>query len=318
MPVVSIVAALGLVAGTLSLIAIDAAAVVNTCRARNLTQGTPAVQDLQAAIDAAEPGDTIQVKRVCVGNFVIDRDLTLVGEATRSVRKATLDANRSGRPLFVNGPDIDVTLIDLRITGGSLTSTDPLGGGIWDPEGDLTLRRTVVTGNAAVSGAGIAVRSGTLTLYGSSVRGNTSAGLDSTGGIWTGAFESTLILNGTSSVRGNLGCGISNNGFDVILNDTSTVKGNACRIGGGIANDDGVVTLNDASSVTRNTAGTYGGGIWVDGTLIMNDSSSVTRNTAGVGGGGIFDCGVVTGAVDGLNVTDNHLTDGSVNNIGSC
>ena len=72
----------------------SAAAVGNTCRATNLTQGTPSRSNLQAAINAAHPGDRISVEGVCVGSFTIDRNLTLVGQHdARTARNPSCTGN---------------------------------------------------------------------------------------------------------------------------------------------------------------------------------------------------------------------------------
>jgi nitrous oxidase accessory protein NosD len=107
---------LSLVVGGLVTLAPHASAVVNTCRARNVTKDRPSRLNLQLVIDAADPGDTIAVRYVCVGNFTIAKDLRLVGRSTREVPRPVLDANGEGRVLTVSG---NVRLANLVITGGS-------------------------------------------------------------------------------------------------------------------------------------------------------------------------------------------------------
>src|SRR5436190_639140 len=91
--------------------------------------------DLQAAIDAADVGATLEVSGTCVGNFVIDKTLTLEGPLS----KATLDGAGTGTTLR-----IDSGTVELR----RLISTDGHGdGGGIDNHGTLTLRRTIVRDN---------------------------------------------------------------------------------------------------------------------------------------------------------------------------
>jgi len=338
----SVLATIGLVGAMQGILAPAAAAVVNTCWARNVTQGTPSGSDLQAVITAASPDDRIAVKFVCVGNFTIDKNLTLVGRRTPEVLRPILNANGAGRVLVVSAR---VKLTYLTITGGDvahsgggirntitgiLTLTSTVlsvnnaaggGGGIYNRNGTVNLKDTVVSGNTAAYGGGIYDHSGTLTLRGtSSVTGNTAAG--GGGGIFTQA-RSAVTLKGTSSVSVNtayVGGGIFNESGALTLYDSSSVSANtADRAGGGIANNEnGSITLNDSSSVNGNTSRDDAGGIYNYsnyGTINLNDSSSVTGNTAdsdndafGIAGGIFVGCtGTLTGAVDGDNVNDNYL-----------
>ena len=314
-----------LVVGGLVPLAPRASAAVNTCRARNVTKDRSTRRNLQPVIDAADPGDTIAVKYVCVGNFTIAKDLKLVGRSTHDVPRPVLNANGAGRVLTVSG---NVRLANLVITGGHVTDVSyPLennGGGILN-DGTLLLHNTVVRGNRANDHGGGIYNSatGTLTLNGVSwVHGNTSghgggianfgtATMDGSssvngnevrhyyhyqfaGGIYN---EGALTMNDSSSVRGNLGyyspgSGIFNSNGTVTLNDSSTVRGNRGSWGGsfaaGIDNARGTITLNDKSSVRGNTSIGHGGGILNRrGTVTLNGSSSVTHNTTDGEGGGI-------------------------------
>jgi hypothetical protein len=260
----SIATTLGLLVGMLAVSAPSVAAATNTCRARNLTQGTAVSSDLQAVIAAAHKGDKIAVRGRCVGNFVIVKRLTIVGKATPSMLAPELNGNRIDRTLIVSA---HVKMINLTITGGRSTSE---GAGILN-DGTLTLQDAVVRGNvSATGGGGIANETlGTLTLHGS-----------------------------------------------------SSVSGNTANFGGGIVSS-GTLTLNGSSSVISNRAHSDGGGVYAWGTLTLNDSALVTGNTAdvendgyGTGGGIFVSCGGgLTGALEGGNVNDNYLGDGTENNI---
>lgn len=63
-------------------------------------------------IVAADVGATLQVRGTCVGNFVIDKTLTLEGPASR----ATLDGNGTGTTLRIDSGI--VRLVRLIVTGG--------------------------------------------------------------------------------------------------------------------------------------------------------------------------------------------------------
>jgi hypothetical protein len=339
---ISIAMMFAVLSGMLVVLAPSAGAVVNTCRAKNVTQGTPRRSNLQRVIEAANAGDTIAVRYVCVGNFRVGKKLTFVGKPTATVPLPTLHANGAGRPLLVNAR---VILTNLKITGGVVAGN---GGGILN-KGTLALKNMVVRGNTATSGGGI-YNTATLTLNGSSsVLGNAA----STSG---GGIENTgnLTMNGTSSVRANTGyagAGIGSLSGTITLNNSSSVSGNTASLnGGGIETYTGTITLNDSSSVAGNRATDDAGGIINGGTLTMNDSSSVSGNKAmtksgggvynntdstltmtgassvtgnradfdddgfGTGGGIYNNCGTLSGAVDGGNVDNNYLGTGTNEN----
>jgi predicted outer membrane repeat protein len=288
----AILATLGLVAGTLAVLAPAAAAATPPCWVKNTATGiryTGTGPNLQRAINRADPGVTLLVRGRCVGVFVIsiNADLSLRGSTSKTYpKKATLNANGAGTVLTVT-PSAVVKIRGVNVIGGA-ASLD--GGGIYN--------------------------AGTLTLgSGATVRGNTAS--DDGGGVYN-YTGSSLTLNGSSSVQGNkggYGGGIlSDPGSTVTLNGSSSVRGNrATHYGGGIYNG-GTVTLNGSSSVRGNKANTDGGGIANGGTVTLNDSSTVTRNIAdadnsgsGSGGGIYNECGTLNNAIDGGNVNENYL-----------
>ena len=341
-----IVAVLALVVGT-TILAPAAGAAAAPCRVTNATTlavYTGSGSNLQTAIDAAAPGTTLRIGGACVGNFIIGKNLRLVGHPTPAHPAATLDGNAAGTVLTINAGT--VALKDLMITNGS--SID-IGGGIHNA-GTLTLLGSCsVTGNMATGGtdtrlvgAGI-YNAGTLTLKdSSSVTQNTTGNIFSTGGgIYNAgtltlmgsssvagnratngggiySYHATLTLKGASSVSGNTasdGGGIYNIGnfATVTMNGSSSVSGNTAPSGhaGGIYNVHGMLVLNSSSSVAGNSGLFEGGGIYNnDATLTMNDSSSVSGNADDQDGGGIFnDRGTAT-LNDASSVTDNSATNG--------
>ncbi len=283
-----VVVTLALVVGQFAVWAPSAGAGSATCWVKNMTTYVTG-SDLQAAIDAASPGDTLKVRGVCHGSFAIDRDLTLAGPAT--LDGETCDGQYCGQGIVLRVDAGNVSLRNLTITNGYSTYE---GGGIWN-YGTLTLRGcSSVTGNWAEDGAGGIYNLGTLTLNSfSSVNGNWLYYVGNGGGIWN---VGTLILNGESSASGNsgaFGAGIYNDGTVILRGWASSVSGNSGDQGGGIFNR-GTVSMRGGSSVSGNTAAEYGGGIFNDdgGVLTLRLSSSVTGNTAG-SGGGIYDLGTV-------------------------
>jgi predicted outer membrane repeat protein len=349
--ITGIFGALLLVAGMLAVLAPSAGATAGApCRVTNLSTGqvyTGTGSNLETAIDAAMPGTKLRIRGLCVGNYLIAKNLKLIGWPTAAYPTPTLDGNASGTVLTVNAGS--VRLRDLTITNAG-------GGGILN-DGTLFLDgSSSVSGNTAENNGGGIYNNGTLTLNGSSsVSGNTNGGTgggilsfgtvtlngttrvsgnssENGGGVFVGE-GGILTMNDFSSVSGNIatrgGGGISSAGT-ITMNDFSSVSGNTsyrpccdrwAGSGGGIENYTGTLTMNDSSSVAGNTADAEGGGIYdYYGPFTMNDSSSVTGNRADFDnrfhdqGGGILSChDTLMGAVDGGNVNDNYLGSAGTN-----
>ena len=127
--------------------------------------------DLQAAIDAAGSGDTLEIQGTCTGNFTITgKDLTLVGVGPHP----TLSGGGSGRPLTTGSTTTmlsGLTLIDGNETAGG-------GGGLLvGGLGDVTLESCTINNNAtSFYGGGIfAVAGGHVTVKNSTITDNTAA-----------------------------------------------------------------------------------------------------------------------------------------------
>ena len=296
---------------------------------------------LQAAVDAASPGDTLRVKGTCYGDTTISKNLTIIGQSNPAFGPATLNGGNSRpKPGSVVTVDegINVAITGLTITGGSgsyVPERGIFGGGILN-YGSLTLANATVSGNKAETGGGIANRpNGSLTLKNSTVTDNRGGGSDLQGG--NGGIDNvgslTLI---DSTVAGNRGyfAAIGNGGSLTLIDSTvtanrdvvvggienggplrlinSTVSDNRGAFGGGISNSFfGSVTINN-STVVGNTAfqdegeAGYGGGIKNAGSMTLTNST-IARNTVEEGrGGGISNRGLVT--LNNSNVAENEAT----------
>lgn len=227
-----------------------------------------------------------------------------------------INARQLSRVLnVIGGTAIDVSLEGLALRGGRTTGSNQFingvletthsGGGIrFDSTGTLTLTGSTVSGNTTTGtyarGGGIFTLSGAVTLIGSTVSGNRTTGRESSGG-------------GIHSRYGN-----------VKLTD-STISGNSTaglRSGGG-----GLYTRYGNAEITRSTisgnstsGGTlsYGGGIHMDsGALVMNESTVSNNSTTGddaFGGGIRTNDGTVT--LSGTTVSDNFTTGGAASGGG--
>lgn len=78
--------------------------------------------DLQAAIGAASPGDTLQLTAgEYAGNIVIDKPLTLRGPADRG---AHIVGERKGRSVWIKAPDVTLQQLTVSHSGLSLSQMD--------------------------------------------------------------------------------------------------------------------------------------------------------------------------------------------------
>jgi hypothetical protein len=271
--------------------------------------------DLQSAINAASPGDTLAISGRCYGAFVIDKNLVLDGSPA-----ATLDGQRNGAVVTVeDGARAD--LVNLTVTNGQGASLRAAGG--VHNDGTVILRgASVVGGNSGVgvfnsgslimrasaavranTGIGVANDQGTVAMHGTSkIEGHAPpssaflGGASYGAGIWS--FMGTVTMNGGSKVIGNTsdgaGGGIGLDSSTLTMNDSAKVEQNSAATGGGgIVAFRGFITLNGSASVAGNVAGGAGGGISATGRTTLNGSSSVTANRAR-DGGGIFNGGWLT------------------------
>ncbi len=118
------------------------------------TVGVAAGASIQAALDAADSGDTIAV---AAGTFVEDVDfrgkaVTVVGRGPTSILRGT-----GAGPVvrFTSGEGAGSVIDSITITGGAASD----GGGILIENASPTILRSVITGNrASGQGSGIAVR----------------------------------------------------------------------------------------------------------------------------------------------------------------
>ncbi len=239
---------------------------------------------IQAAVDAAVSGDTIEIAAgTYTENVIIDKSVTLLG-AGPGVNGTFVDGGGAGTVIFVMPPAAAVTISNMTITGGD---SDMGGGGIGNAGATLTLINITVSGNTSTGGGGgIANSFGTVTVINSTISGNTDAAAG--GGILnvTGAGLSFTLIN--STVSGNtataesLGGGGIHNFFGLLRLFNSTVADNTDDfLGvGGILNGVGMVELTN-SIIATNPGFDCGGGILSFGYNLDSDGTCFDGSVTG-------------------------------------
>lgn len=284
---------------------------------------------IQAAVDAANAGDTLRIAGTCAGvqgtggltqTVYISKSLTLKGGYNQDdwaagqqpgVYTTTLDAERGGRVAVVIG-DIDVTLDGLVVTGGGgvLATALPVndhGAGIWT-NSVLTLTRSSVISNLITEGngndgAGIYSLNGPLYIADSLIADNENQD-DDGGGMY--------LTGGATIVRSTL----QNNR----THDTSNTGGGVYLAGGS------VLQISDSQFLDNYTSGTSanGGAIRMTANNVVTITNSILsgNSTAGLSAnGGAIDATEGTVFIENSLIQDNHTygagaTGGAVSHSG--
>jgi hypothetical protein len=165
-----------------------------------------------------------------------------------------------------------------------------IAGGVWNNLGTLVLKNTTIHDNASRVG-GAVVTSGTMTMQGGALRGNTA---DSwAGGLANGGdtrLNNVSVDDNDSAVGGGIMTMSINNATGPLRLTSTQVRGNiAALVGGGIFVGAHEPTTLDRSTVTHNTANggpAEGGGINNDGRLfgvIIRATGSAERHESKAG-----------------------------------
>jgi uncharacterized repeat protein (TIGR01451 family) len=249
---------------------------------------------IQAAIDAAAPGDTVSVSPGVYDEMIDNGSKAITIESTGGAAVTTIDggslgpvviltANSGGSPVL-NGFTIQ--------KGRSLGD----GGGVITSGGSPVIENNVITNNVACDGgAGMVVGYGSAATISDNVISNNTQCFGYSGGVGGGGIA---LLYGSGSVQ-ILGNRIVNNSF-------------AGASGGGISLFGGASPTISANLISGNAAGGDGGGIW-----IVNDATPTIENNLIVGnsagligtivpngsGGGVYWSGFWMGSLAVLNNT---------------
>ena len=181
----------------------------------------------------------------------------------------TISGNNASRVVYTYSSAAGVPLLisGLTLTGGNAT----FGGAVVNLDQHLTIRDSVLSGNAASTDGGAVWSDGfnsSLTIEGTEISGNTAS--SDGGGIYN---EDTTV--GGQKIR---------------ISDSVIENNTAADDGGGIYlyDPDGDTLIED-TTISGNSAGDLGGGIYLYDTdangAFEIDNSTVSDNSAGNGGG---------------------------------
>lgn len=219
-------------------------------------------ETLQAAVDAAEVGDTVKL----VKEAELTDQLTIAAgdEIDLDLNGKTLTLNAAGARRIVNNGTLTITG-----NGGEIKGINDGAYGLIDNYGTLTINGGTLTDAGAGDGAALKNRNGTITLN--------QCTINATG---TGTGNACVFSDGTLNINGGTFTNASSSAYAVIENSgtctiTSTVAAPVSVTGakGGLGVNSGAMTVN---------GGAYEGntyyGIWVtnDGAttdVTINDGS---------------------------------------------
>lgn len=286
--------------------------------------------DLNLAIVAANPGNTIRIDGTFVGNFSINKSLTLIGG-----EDAVLDGNHSGTTLYVGNVISNlVEVINIKIqngngiNGGGIANSASLtlrhvelvdnfasthGGGIFnDTDSSLTAINSLIHQNSATQrGGGIYTINGDLGVEGSEISDNSA---DNGAGIYvdhlmgySGVIDSIISNNVAQSDGGGIYADV-NSSFELI---DVEISGNEARDGAGIFKDGVGTAYIDNAYIYENFASREGGGLYNFSGSTNFNFSKIAHNEAEEDGGGIL-----TSAGAYLHLAVTEVEHNSPNNFG--
>ena len=272
-------------------------------------------------------GGTLTVLRTMVNGNEANRAGGGIEEASGAEGGFTMrEGTLSGNTVYAspgNGGGIHVggggtTSIALVTIDGNTAGQE--GGGVWNA-GNMTLGRNTITNNVALGtdaddgGGGVFNQSGTVTINGGMIAGNTatatfaegnatnpggptddSPGSGSGGGILTRMNTTLNVINVRimNNEANRAGGGVEIRGGTVAFRG-GVISGNTVYAspgnGGGMHTGGGTINI-ESTIFDRNTAGQEGGGVWNAGTMTLK-RTRITNNVAlgtdaDDGGGGVF------------------------------
>lgn len=213
---------------------------------------------IQAAIDAADPGDVINVAAgTYAENLVIDKsDLRLQGA---NAKTTIIDGHDAGRVLWIDSQS-NVEIENFTLKNGAGTGEDFDGGGILVNDSDhIAINSNIITGNQVSGGSN-----------------------DDGGGITVLRCAAPFQISGntiTNNSAGNWGGGICIQNSTGLTIERNYIAKNQAGVGAGVSLYDNSSALFSNNRIASN----QGTGIYIDGgctATIGGDESSVNSFSA--------------------------------------
>ncbi len=197
----------------------------------------------------------------------------------------------SGGALRKDHGNADLTIADVVITGNY---AELYGGAVnlFDTDGTVTIRDSVISNNVAGDGGGGLYSDGdaalSLNLINVEITGNTAS---DGGGLYLSDTDTSIsdsTINGNIAYDGD-GGGITSKRGSLTISNSSISGIDACDEGGGLWIDDSYTSSTISNTtISGNTAGYDGGGLWLDDINATISDSTIDGNVSGAGGGAIY------------------------------
>lgn len=266
----------------------------------------PCYATLQAAVDAAQPGDEIRVAKgeyLLMGSSTqlarVTKDLTILGGYSTgnwvtpdpAANPTILNAVGQGRVMEVSGP-VAVTIYGLRLQYGEANGLggaelgEDAGGGLLVVGADVVLSHSWVLTNTVTDGMGggiyVTDSPHSFIMEHCVVQANYA---ESGGGAYLEEITSTLTSNvfqGNTSASQYAGGGLRVEAGNLTMKD-NIFNGNQGGQGGGIALTY-TEALLDRNTVTNNIS-VRGGGLHINESIVGLTGNLIQGNSSGDGGG---------------------------------
>jgi hypothetical protein len=243
---------------------------------------------IQAAIDAASDGDTIEIAAGTYNEYdiTIDKSLTIQGAGAG---KTVVDAQYMGGVFLIEDYTVEMSSMTIQNGKGSWGGGINCGINCW---GSLTLTNCVISGNEAERSGGGIFLGGPLTMTNCTVSGNKASLGGGIGAAWCTSYLTTMT--------------------------NCTLSGNTAGAGGGIYAVCNPFNLTNCT-ISGNTATTSnGGGILGQPSNVTLTNCTVTGNHAeGTGGGVVGGLTLICTVIYGNTVSGNNIRGGIIDSVDS-
>ncbi len=300
-----------------------------------------AYQSIQAAVDAAAPGDVVQIAQGVYAGVAarsgitqalyVDKPLSIQGGFTTTnwsrpdplAYPTTIDAQNLGRGVVISGA-ISVTLRGLRITGGNASNLGgaqafniDLGGGVYVYTATVRIENCRLLSNTASAtrvgrGGGIGLFFARASLLDNEIRGNLGSSASQGDGGGVGLWNTGPVRLEGNTIRENAGSDLG----------TGTPTGGSGHGGGVYAYQSGRVTLT-GNAILDNTASVgyfgSGGGVYLNNTPAVIRNNTLQGNAASLEyygyGGGLYlwnpSGSVISATIEGNTFVNNIASNNS-------